>query len=124
VGTGLVFEILGQLEARLRGPLVLVGGTRQRALLLYPANRVVAYDQLVEELPGDQPLGSDAVGVVFPSNAKVTSLRDHAWLGWLHFNRAGTSKNVRMVTDIPSILRRVNGDGMAWPQHSKMPMLS
>lgn len=58
MGTGLVFEILGQLEVRLRGVLMHVGGPRQSALLLCPANRVVSYSQLIEELRGDQPIGS------------------------------------------------------------------
>jgi hypothetical protein len=58
VGTGLVFEFLGQLEVRLRGALKHVGGPRQSTLLVCPVNRVVSYSQLIEELRDDQQIGS------------------------------------------------------------------
>ena len=61
MGARLEFRILGPLEVRRSGVPVPVGGPRQRALLsllLCNANRVVARDQLVDELLGDQPADS------------------------------------------------------------------
>ena len=57
----LEFRLLGPLEVRLGGEVVLLGGLRQRALLaLLCLNRgtVVAVDQIVDELWGESPPAS------------------------------------------------------------------
>jgi DNA-binding SARP family transcriptional activator len=63
------FRILGPLEVREDGRIVLLGGTKQRAvlaLLVLNANRVVSTDRLIDHVWGDDP----------PATA-VTALQGH-----------------------------------------------
>jgi len=97
------FGVLGPLEARgPEGPLVSLGGIKQRALLavlLLRANEVVSRDSLIDGLWGDRPPASALHGVeVYVSRLRKTILAGRA------------SDGQALLTRPPGYMLQLQGD--------------